>query len=557
MLLRVMSDTNPALQKEHAFPKLSEEHLKDLTTYGDHKTFSAGEEIWAAGTPNMCMNVVVSGRLDIIDARTQRVIASHEPGGFSGDIDVLNGRPVVVMGQAGTDLEVVQLQGDCVRSIVQEHPGLGEIILRAFLMRRAMLQASGEVGVLVVGSRYSPDSLRIREFLFRSRYPMHWEDVESSPDARLMLKEFEVCESDTPVVVIPSGDVLRRPTNVELATALGVLRPVEDAILDVVVVGSGPAGLAAAVYGASEGLKTLVIDEEAPGGQAGTSSRIENYMGFPFGISGQDLADGAVAQAEKFGARMISPAVTKSLTCGDAGLHEMEIEGIGKIVTRCVVLATGAKYRELGCEGQDEFAGRGVFYAATNVERVLCGESSVVVVGAGNSAGQAAVFMSEQAKHVFLVVRGDDLRKSMSSYLAVRIEGLQRDGKLSILLNSEVCSLRGEHELEEVTIRDAATGKVQEEKVAGVFVMIGAVPRTDWLKDSSKVALDEKGFVLTGNDVVSRNLWKASRAPYFLETSCPGVFAVGDARSGSIKRVASAVGEGSMAIALAHQYLAL
>lgn len=552
-----MSDTISSLQQEHAFPMLSNEFIQALSEFGEPKRFQAGDVIWAAGTPNMCMNVVVSGRLDILDPHTRKVIASHEPGGFSGDIDVLNGRPVVVTGEAGTDLEVFQLQGDCVRSIVGEYPGLGEIILRAFLMRRALLQANGSVGVLVVGSRYSPDSLRIREFLFRSRYPMHWEDLESSPDARLLLDQFDVCEKDTPVVVIPSGDVLRRPTNVDLATALGVLRPVEDAIVDVVIVGSGPAGLAAAVYGASEGLTTIVVDEEAPGGQAGTSSRIENYMGFPLGISGQDLADGAVAQAEKFGARLLAPAVTRSLTCGDAGMHEMEIEGVGKIVTRCVVLATGARYRELGCEGQEEFAGRGVFYAATNVERVLCGESNVAVVGAGNSAGQAAVFMAENAKHVFLVVRGDDLRKSMSSYLAIRIEGLQRDGKLTIMLNSEICSLRGDNELEEVTIRDMKSGQARDEKVAGVFVMIGAVPRTDWLKDNSKVALDEKGFVLTGNDLVTRNIWKASRAPFFLETSCPGVFAVGDARSGSIKRVASAVGEGSMAIALAHQYLAL
>jgi thioredoxin reductase (NADPH) len=553
-----MSEVTLQQQKEHAFPSLSPQQIAALEPFGERKSFAAGDEIWAAGTPNMCMNVVIEGRIDILDRRTGTQIAFHEPGGFSGDIDVLNGRPVVVSGIAATDVEVLQLQGDCVRVIVSEQPGLGEIILRAFLLRRALLQASGEVGVLVVGSRYSPDSLRIREFLFRSRYPMHWEDVESSPDARLMLEEFKVDENETPVVVTPGGVVLRKPTTLELASALGVLRPVEDAIVDVVIVGSGPAGLAAAVYGASEGLSTLVVDEEAPGGQAGTSSRIENYMGFPLGISGQELADGAVAQAEKFGARLLAPAVTQSLSCGDAGLHELEIEGVGKVVTRCVVLATGAKYRDLGVEGQERYEGRGIYYAATNVERVLCGEANVAVVGAGNSAGQAAVFMSEKAGHVFLVVRGDDLRKSMSSYLALRIEGLQRDGKLSVLLNSEICELRGENGLEEVAIRDRKTGVVLNEKVAAVFVMIGAVPRTDWLRTASKVALDEKGFVLTGNDVVVRELWKGgARSPYFLETSCPGVFAVGDARSGSIKRVASAVGEGSMAIALVHQYLAL
>jgi thioredoxin reductase (NADPH) len=549
---------NPAGASEHAFPRLTPEQKGALAGFGERLRVAEGETVWAAGTPNMCVFLVCEGEMEVFDPlQPEKTLATHGPGGFSGDIDVLNGRPALVSARAKTDLSLVRIEGDCVRAIVGQRPDLGEILLRAFLLRRALLQASGTVGVLIVGSRYSPDALRIREFLARNRYPMRWQDLESSPDARRMLDEFGVCVPDTPLVVLPDGTLLRRPSNAEIAAALGVLRPVEDEVVDVVIVGAGPAGLAAAVYGASEGLSTLVLDEEAPGGQAGTSSRIENYMGFPLGISGQDLADGAIAQAEKFGARLLAPAVTTALRCADAGVHEMEVVGVGRILTRCVVLATGARYRELGVARQEEFEGRGVYYAATNVERILCADAPVAVVGAGNSAGQAAVFLSEQARHVHLIVRGDDLRKSMSSYLAIRIEGLAQEGRLTLLLNSEICELRGERSLESVTIRNRETGEARDEPMEAVFVMIGAVPRTGWLRDNSKVALDEKGFVLTGNDLVARELWKPGRAPFFLETSCPGVFAVGDARAGSVKRVASAVGEGSMAIALVHQYLAL
>jgi thioredoxin reductase (NADPH) len=382
-----------------------------------------------------------------------------------------------------------------------------------------------------------------------------YEDLESSTEAERLLEEFQVGPDDTPVVVLPSGAVLKSPTIAELASELGVIRPIEDKLYDVVIVGAGPAGLAAGVYGASEGLTTLILDSTAPGGQAGTSSRIENYMGFPLGVSGQDLADGAVAQAEKFGAQMVTPASAISMKCGGRGTHTLEIDGVGKIETRCVVLASGAAYRRLEVDDLDRFEGRGVFYACTNIERILCSEAQVAVVGAGNSAGQAAVYMCGGASHVFLVVRGSDLRKSMSSYLASRIEGLERIGKLTLLLNSEICQLQGEGNLEKVVIRDRSTGAAREEAVEGVFVMIGAIPRTDWLPDA--IARDAKGFVLTGQQVVDGGQWKLSRPPFFLETTCPGVFAVGDVRSNSIKRVASAVGEGSMAIALVHQLLAL
>ena len=541
---------------EHAFPRLTEDQIEALVPFGLCLRREAGEGVWDAGTANLCMFVVIEGEMRVFDPRTQATVATHRAGAFSGDIDVINGRPALVSAEAATDLRLLQISGDRVREIVDRLPALGETILRAFLLRRALLQANGEVGALVMGSRYCPDSLRIREFLVRSRIPMHWEDLEGNPDALRMLAEFDVTLEETPLVATPRSDVLRSPSNAELATALGILGQVDGEIVDVVIVGAGPAGLAAAVYGASEGLKTLVLDGEAPGGQAGTSSRIENYMGFPFGISGQELADGAVAQAERFGARLVAPAGALSLACGDAGLHEMEIEGIGKVTTRCVILATGARYRDLGAPRQEEFEGRGIYYAATNVERLQCGAAPVAVVGAGNSAGQAAVFMAEKAGHVYLVVRGDDLRKSMSSYLANRIEGLAREGRLSLMLDSEICELQGERSLTGIVVRNSRTTEVREEAVEAIFVMIGAVPRTEWLRDASKVALDDKGFVLTGADVMARDLWKGGRSPYFLETSCPGVFAVGDARAGSVKRVASAVGEGSMSIALVHRYLA-
>ncbi|RYG39426.1 FAD-binding protein, partial [bacterium] len=441
------------------------------------------------------------------------------------------------------------------RAAIGTRPDLAETILRAFLLRRTRLQASGSVGVLIVGSRYSAEALRLREFLARSRYPMTWQDVESSPDAGRLLEEFKVGPDETPLVVLPNGKVLRKPTTEEMAAALGVVRPVEDEIVDVVIIGAGPGGLAAAVYGASEGLRTLVIDSAAPGGQAGTSSRIENYMGFPFGISGQDLADGAIIQAEKFGASLVAPAYASRLTCAETGPHTLEVAGVGTIVTRCVVIATGATYRKLDVPRLKEFEGRGIYYAATQVERTLCGTAPVAVVGAGNSAGQAAVFMAENGGHVFLVVRGTDLARTMSSYLVQRIESLEGEGKVTVLLQSQITELHGEERLEGVTIHHAS-GESRTEPILSIFVMIGALPCTDWLKDS-RVVLDEKGFIYTGNDLVQRELWTSARPPFFLETSCPGVFAVGDSRSGSVKRVASAVGEGSMAIALAHQYLSL
>ncbi len=536
---------------KQAFPKLTKAQIRGLEPYGKLKHLSKGEAVWSAGQVDMCMYIVVAGEMHILDPRTATHIATHDPGSFSGDVDILSGRATIVSAVAGTDMDLVEIPADCVRTIVAEQPEVGEIILRAFLVRRSLLIESKRVGPMVIGSRFCPEVLRIREFLTRNHYPVVWEDLESNPNMLDILAEFRIDESETPVVVLPDGEILRVPTNAELGVALGIIKPAGARECDLVIVGAGPAGLAAAVYGASEGLRTILIDATAPGGQAGTSSRIENYMGFPLGVSGQELADRGLIQAEKFGARLIVPGDVKSITCNDVSGHAVEIEGQGKIECPCVILAPGARYRTIEVDRLAEFEGRGVYYAATHTERILCGSKRIAVVGGGNSAGQAAIFMSEGSDHVFLVVRADDLRKNMSSYLARRIE---QSDRITVILDSEITGLVGNGVLDGVQIANRRSGDVRSEEAAGVFVMIGAIPNTEWLPDS--IATDSKGFILTGQQVPT-DRWTLQRSPFFLETSCPGVFAVGDARSGSIKRVASAVGEGAMAVALTHQYMSL
>ena len=451
------------------------------------------------------MSVVTEGTMEIIDGRSGTHITDHTKGEFSGDIDVLSGRPAIVSAIASTDLELLQIPGDCVRAIVGEIPKIGDVILRAFLMRRALLQEMELAGPLIVGSRYSSATLRIREFL-ATGFPSLGEDLEANPGTSKILEEFHVTEDHTPVVILPNGDLLQVPTNARLGKALGLNRTVESTIYDLVVVGAGPAGLAAAVYGASEGLNTLVLDADGPGGQAGTSSRIENYMGFPMGLSGQDLADRAVIQAERFGARMVVPGCVSTITCNHHGGHELDVDGVGKIESKCVILTPGAAYRKLEIEEPDKYEGRGLYYAATNVERVLCGASEVAVVGAGNSAGQAAVFLSEGAQHVYLIVRGDDLRKSMSSYLAQRIE---RSEKITVLLDAEVTALTGDDYLQSAAVTNKKTGKASQLAISGIFIMIGAIPHTDWLP--AAIERDDKGFIITGQQLVQEGKWNYPR----------------------------------------------
>ena len=532
-----------------AFPRLTKGQIEALAEYGKKQNYAAGEEVWRAGVVDLCMYVVVRGELNIVDPRTGAVIVTHGAGSFTGDIDVLSGRSVLLSGIAKTEVEVLQVPADCVRSIVGERPEIGQMILSAFLARRAMIMENTGAGILVIGSRYSADTLHIREFLSRNLYPVVWEDLESDRNTSQMLKEFEINEDETPVVVLPSGDVLRSPSLDQLGEALGVKRQVEAKLYDLVIIGAGPAGLAAAVYGASEGLSTLVLDSSAPGGQAGTSSLIENYMGFPLGVTGQQLADGAVIQAEKFGAVFMVPVKVKNIICRSAGVHAISFDG-QTVECRSVILAPGAHYRKLDIPDCDRLDGRGVYYEATHVERMMCADNAVAVVGGGNSAGQAAVFLSENAARVFLVVRGKDLRETMSSYLARRIE---QSSKIELMLDSEVCELFGSDCVEAISICNLSSGQKRRESVAGLFVMIGAVPQTDWLP--SAIARDERGYILTGPDAISEVDWTLRRNHFFLETSCPGIFAAGDARANSVKRVASAVGEGAMAVTFVHQHL--
>jgi thioredoxin reductase (NADPH) len=533
-----------------AFAKLTDQQIQALEPYGKRKQITKGETVWAAGTVNLCMYVIVKGDLDIMEPRSGKHIATHGEGSFSGDIDILSGRASLVNAVAGTDLELLEIPADCVRSIVAERPEVGEIILRAYLLRRALLIETGTGALVVVGSRFCPDTLRIREFLTRNLYPVFWEDLESSPSTKKALDEFHIDVDETPIVILPSGDVLRVPTNTQLAEALGIKKPADSKIYDLVIVGAGPAGLAAAVYGASEGLSTLVLDSIGPGGQAGNSSKIENYMGFPLGLTGQELADGALVQAEKFGAQFIVPADVRSITCRPIGGHVIEIENEEKIECKAVILASGAHYRKLECAGGSSFDGRGVYYSATYLEQMMCGNNRIAVVGGGNSAGQAAIYMADSAEHVCLIVRGKNLGDTMSSYLARRIE---RHPKITLHLRAEITELHGSGALQEITVTHKDSKEVRKEPVAALFVMIGAVPHTDWLPPT--IVRDPKGFILTGPELAADGAWSQQRPPFFLETSCPGVFAAGDARASSIKRVASAVGEGAMAVALVHQYL--
>ena len=537
-----------------AFPKLDADQIVTLArcTEAQLKRYRNGEKLFEVGDRDFKFFVIKSGQVEILDesGETPKTVTVHGPGEFTGDVAHLTGRPSVVSAVARDDCAVYEVSAEAVRQVLNRCPDLGDIILQAFIARRQLLRESREfTGLRVIGSRYSQDTFRIRDFLAKNRVLFTWLDLESDPQVNQILAQFGFTQADTPVVAWGRKLLLRNPTNTELAQALGLRRPLEHTVYDLVVVGAGPAGLAAAVYGGSEGLRTVVLERTAPGGQAGRTMRIENYLGFPTGISGSELAERAVLQANKFGACLSIPTPVVSLSFENS-YPILRLDSGETVTSKCLLISTGADYRMLGVDGCELFEGCGVYYAATPNEAQLCRGRDVVVVGGGNSAGQAAVFLAAHTRKVYLVLRGNDLYKSMSAYLARRIEDTPN---IEVLFNTEVRRMLGDGYLRAVELVNNKTGEVRTLETPGLFSFIGAVPRTDWLPP--EIEKDDKAFIRTGAALSESPHWTARRQPFLLETSRPGVFAAGDARAGSIKRVASAVGEGAMAVQFVHEYL--
>jgi thioredoxin reductase (NADPH) len=537
-----------------AFPVLSEDQIAELghCTAAAPKLYRDGQKLFSAGERDFKFFIIRSGEVEIVDCSgdAPKTLVVHHKGQFTGDVSHLTGLPAVVNAIARGDCEVFEISSAALRRALNTCPSLSDIILQAFIARRQLLRESPDfTGLRLIGSRYSSDTFRIRDFLSKNRVLFTWIDLETDPQVDRLLKEFGITEADTPVVACGHMLVLRNPSNWKLADAIGMHQPLEHTVYDLLVAGAGPAGLAAAVYGASEGLRTAVLERTAPGGQAGASMRIENYLGFPTGLTGTELAGRAILQANKFGARLSVPTPAMRLEF-ENGYSIVNACGGETITTKCLLIATGAEYRRLKVEGGEQFEGTGVYYAATPAEAQLCKGSEVIVVGGGNSAGQAAVFLAEHARKVLLLIRGDDLNKNMSTYLVRRIE---QTGNIELLCNTTIQRMNGAGHLSSVEILDGKTGQQRPVETAGVFSFIGASPRTDWLPP--EIERDPKGFVLTGAALAKSPHWTTARTPFLLETSRPGVFAAGDVRSGSVKRVASAVGEGAMAVQFVHEYL--
>jgi thioredoxin reductase (NADPH) len=537
-----------------AFPTLDEAQIARLMACagGTPRSLENGQTLFAVGDPDMTFFVVKSGEVEIIDysGDEPKRVTVHRTGQFTGEVSHLTGTKAVVSAIARGNCEALEISGEGLRGVLNQCPDLSDIILQAFIARRQLLRQSPSfTGLRVIGSRYSADTFRVRDFLAKNQVLFTWVDLETDPQVDSLLKQFGVTEADTPVVACGHRLMLRNPSNQQLAETIGVRRPLEQTVYDLAVIGAGPAGLAAAVYGASEGLRTIVLEQTAPGGQAESSMRIENYLGFPTGLTGSELASRAVLQAKKFGAQLsISRAVSRLEF--DGGYQVLHLDGPDRVVAKCLLIATGAEYRRLGVADCERYEGKGVYYAATPNEAKLCRGGQVVLVGGGNSAGQAAVFLSLHARKVLLLIRGENLYKNMSSYLARRIE---QTGNIELHCNTTVRRLEGDGHLTAVEIANSKKGDERTVEASALFSFIGAVPRTEWLP--SEIAKDPKGFVETGPALAKSSHWTARRHPFLLETSHPGVFAAGDVRSGSVKRVASAVGEGAMAVQFVHEYL--
>jgi thioredoxin reductase (NADPH) len=550
--------TAPSLptDDDQTFPVLTAAQIERIAAHGRLRRVETGEILIALGKKIPLFFVVKSGTIDIVQPgrNGDMILGVMRAGQFTGEVSILSGRRSLVTLRVGDPGELIEVNRDELLKLVQNDAELSEIFVRAFLLRRVELIEGGRGDVVLIGSNHSSDTLRIKEFLTRNAHPYVFIDPDKDDDVQQLLDHFEFSLSEIPVLICRGVTVLRNPTNRGIADCLGFNETIDQTLIrDVVIVGAGPAGLAAAVYAASEGLDVLVVESNAPGGQAGTSSRIENYLGFPSGISGQELTGRAYTQAQKFGASILVAEQVSGLDCGGRKVYAVKIDDRERISTKTVIIASGAEYRKLPLENISRFEGVGIYYGATFIESQLCEGEEVVVVGGGNSAGQAAVFLARTARRVHMLVRSNGLADTMSRYLIRRIE---ESPEIELRSCTEITRLEGNGHLEQVCWRTNG-GPEETRDIRHVFVMTGAQPSTSWLHGC--LTLDPRGFIKTGSDLSQEELraaqWPLPRPPHLLETSKPGIFAVGDVRAGNIKRVASAVGEGSIAVSFVHQTL--
>jgi thioredoxin reductase (NADPH) len=539
-----------------AFPTLTTSQINRIRSSAKLRQVNPGDILFEPGDTNVSLFVVLSGGMEIVqhDMTGERPVATHAPGQFTGEMTMISGRRCLVRGRVTQPGEFLELNPEALRALVAKDAEISEIFMRAFILRRLVLINRGLGNLVLLGSHHSANTLTLRQFLTRNGQPFTYFDLDTDSESQELLDRFEIKPEEIPVLICCNHGVLKNPSIQQLADTLGFNISIDETqIRDVVIVGAGPAGLAAAVYAASEGLDVLVIESAAPGGQAGSSSKIENYLGFPTGVSGQELATRAINQAQKFGAKMMVAHGVHRLDCATRP-YKLVLDNGNSISARTVIIATGAQYNEPHIAHLEKFKGQGVYYGATFMESQLCEKEEIIVVGGGNSAGQAVVFLSQTTSKVHLLVRSNKLSDTMSRYLVQRIE---ENPAIEIHYRTEITGLDGDSHLERVTWLDKSTGQTSLHDIRHVFIMAGASPGTKWLKGC--LTLDSKGFILTGRDLDGLNGnsdHKPARIPQMLETSLPGVFAVGDVRSGNVKRVASAVGEGAISIHLVHQALA-
>lgn len=533
-----------------AFPHLSNEQMQCVATLATLQHFADGEMLFSEGTRDFPFYVVKDGAVEISESSsgTRKLVTTHQPGAFVGDVDMLTDRPALVCATARGATAVYTIPRALFRRILVEVPELSEMLLEAFQARRKLLEAKGFSGVRLIGTPGAANTQRMREFFYKNHVPHSLIDAKSQDGARLL--EENASNADELPVLLCNGHVAHNPNIIQVASCLGISREIDETVYDLVIVGAGPAGLSAAVYGASEGLRILVVDKIGPGGQAGSSSKIENLMGFPTGINGADLANRGYLQALKFGAQFTAPVAVRSISSESEGKLLLDLCTGQTAHARSVLIATGVTYRQLDLENGKRFEGSGIYYSATSIEAAVCRQSTAVIVGGGNSAGQAAMFLADHAAEVKLVLRGGDLGKSMSQYLCTRIEN---HPKIEVLYHSSVTNVEGEQTLKRITVSNKHDGTTKVMDCAALFIFIGARPHTDWLPDS--VRLDDKGFVKTGSLLEQDGLWTLDRPPCDLETSLSGVMAAGDVRAGTTKRCGFAVGEGSLAVSCVHRFL--